>query len=385
MGLIANIIHQEDEGKTLRLNATEFFDTQKKSKIVYLPSEWALQSGVQLTWPHEETDWAYMLDEVKDCYRHLAQEIAAREPLLIVTPDIEATKAELTEWFQADTLPLGKTPEELMQNIRFFECPTNDTWARDHGFITLKTEEEAQLVDFRFNGWGQKFAANYDNQICRKLVNSDLLNGRYLNCLDFVLEGGSIESDGCGTLLTTTECLTAPNRNEPMAKEEIDSYLTKLFNLKQILWLDYGYLAGDDTDSHVDTLARLCPDDTITYVQCLDKEDEHYEQLHLMEEQLKTFRTLDGKPYRLLPLPMASAVYDEDDLRLPATYANFLIMNQAVLYPTYNQPENDAKAKAGLQQAFPTHDIVGVDCRALIKQHGSLHCVTMQFPVGVLK
>ncbi|MCF0187786.1 MAG: agmatine deiminase family protein, partial [Bacteroidaceae bacterium] len=284
MSLIAYAIQKEDEGKTLRLNATEFFDTQKKLKTTYLPSEWALQSGIQLTWPHAKTDWAYMLDEVKACYHKLAKEIASRQTLLIVTPDVEHTQTELQTC-------LSKAE---MKNVRFFECPTNDTWARDHAFITLKNENECLLADFRFNGWGQKFAANYDNQICRRLVDAGLLNGHYVNCQDFVLEGGSIESDGCGTLLTTTECLTAPNRNEPMDKAEIEGYLVKLFNLKQVLWLDHGYLAGDDTDSHIDTLARICPNDTITYVQCLDKEDEHYEALHLMEEQLKTFRTLEG-------------------------------------------------------------------------------------------
>lgn len=149
------------------------------------------------------------------------------------------------------------------------------------------------------------------------------------------------------------------------------------------MWLDHGYLAGDDTDSHIDTLARLCPNDTIVYVQCTDAQDEHYTALHQMEEQLKSFRTLQGKPYRLLALPMADCIMADGE-RLPATYANFLIMNQAVLYPTYHQPEHDAKAKEVLQQAFPGYEIVGVDCRALIKQHGSLHCVTMQYPAGVI-
>ena len=169
-----------------------------------------------------------------------------------------------------------------------------------------------------------------------------------------------------------------------MSRSDIEQYLKERFNLQQVLWLDYGYLAGDDTDSHVDTLARLCPNDTITYVKCTDKDDEHYGALTSMEEQLKTFRTLDGKPYRLLPLPMTQAIYDEDGLRLPATYANFLIMNDAVLYPTYAQPENDKLAAEVLKEAFPDKEIVGVDCRALIKQHGSLHCVTMQYPETVL-
>lgn len=366
MGLIAYQIKTEDEDKTLRLSATEFFDVQKKVKNTFLPSEWEEQSAIQLTWPHAGTDWAYMLEEVTECFKQLAKEIAKRQPLIIVTPEPEVVKEQL----------------EDLTNISFFTCPTNDTWARDHAFITLLSAEGPQLLDFRFNGWGQKFASNLDNQICRRMAEKYLLNGTYHCKLNFVLEGGSIESDGCGTLLTTTECLTAPNRNEPLTQAEIDAYLKDVFHLKQIIWLNHGYLAGDDTDSHVDTLARLCPMDTIVYVQCLDKEDEHYEELCLMEEELKLARTLEGKPFRLLPLPMADAVIEEGE-RLPATYANFLIMNKAVLYPTYNQPENDQKAAQVLQEAFPTREIVGVDCRALIKQHGSLHCVTMQFPKDV--
>lgn len=366
MGLIAYQIKTEEEDRTLRLNATEFFDVQKKLNNTFLPSEWEEQSAIQLTWPHAGTDWAYMLEEVTECFKQLAKEIAKRQPLIIVTPEPEAVKEQLGD----------------VSNITFFTCPTNDTWARDHAFITQLSAQGPQLLDFRFNGWGQKFASNLDNQICRRMAKAHLLNGTYCDKLNFVLEGGSIESDGCGTLLTTTECLTAPNRNEPMSQAEIDAYLKNVFHLKQIIWLNHGYLAGDDTDSHVDTLARLCPMNTIVYVQCLDKEDEHYEELHLMEEELKQARTLEGNSYRLLPLPMADAVV-EDGERLPATYANFLIMNKAVLYPTYNQPENDRKAAEVLQEAFPTREIVGIDCRALIKQHGSLHCVTMQFPKDV--
>lgn len=263
------------------------------------------------------------------------------------------------------------------------QCPTNDTWARDHGAITLIGAEGPILLDFKFNGWGLKFASDKDNLITRRLVEAEALHGTYENRLGFVLEGGSIESDGRGTLLTTSECLLSPNRNGQMTQAEIEDYLRRTFHVQQVLWLDHGYLAGDDTDSHIDTLARLCPDDTIVYVQCTDEQDEHYDALHQMEEQLKTFRTLAGKPYRLLPLPMADAVV-EDGERLPATYANFLVVNGAVLYPTYAQPDNDRRAAEVLSQAFPGYEIVGIDCRALICQHGSLHCVTMQYPVGVL-
>ena len=336
-----------------------------------LPAEWAPQSGIQLTWPHAGTDWAHMLTEVQACFAAIAREIAQRELLLIVTPEPEEVKKQISATVN-------------MQNVRFMECETNDTWARDHGAITMLDAEGALLLDFMFNGWGLKFASDKDNLITRQAVESGFLNGRYVNRLGFILEGGSIESDGLGTLLTTSECLLSPNRNGQMSRDEIDEYICSVFHLKQVLWLDHGYLAGDDTDSHVDTLARLCSPDTIAYVQCTDTQDEHYEALHQMEEQLKTFRTLNGNPYRLLALPMVDKIEEEGE-RLPATYANFLIMNDAVLYPTYRQPENDQRAKEVLQEAFPEYEIVGIDCRALIKQHGSLHCVTMQYPAGVLK
>ena len=292
--------------------------------------------------------------------------------LLIVTPEPEQVRQQISGCVNMD-------------NVRFMPCDTNDTWARDHGPITLIDPDGRPLLfDFKFNGWGLKFAADKDNLITRRTLEAGLLQGTYVNRLNFALEGGSIESDGRGTLLTTSECLLSPNRNGQMNRAEIETYLKEQFNLRQVLWLDHGYLAGDDTDSHVDTLARLCPDDTIAYVRCTDTADEHYEALRLMEEQLKTFRTPEGKPYRLLPLPMADAIV-EDGERLPATYANFLVMNGAVLYPTYNQPANDAQAAQVLQKAFPGREVVGIDCRALIRQHGSLHCVTMQYPecVGI--
>jgi hypothetical protein len=312
-----------------------------------------------------------MLEEVQQCFINIAQEIAKRELLLIVTPELEKVKQQIAATVN-------------MNNVRFLQCATNDTWARDHGAITMIDTGTPSLLDFAFNGWGLKYASELDNQITRQAVEAGALNGQYVNRLDFILEGGSIESDGMGTLLTTSECLLSSNRNERLNQVEIEDYLKSVFHLQQVLWLDHGYLAGDDTDSHIDTLARFCSTDTIAYVKCEDKEDEHYGALHAMEEQLKTFRTLAGAPYRLLALPMADKI-EEDGERLPATYANFLILNDAILYPTYNQPQNDKKAGEVLQQAFPGRQIVGIDCRALIKQHGSLHCVTMQYPTGVIK
>ena len=341
-----------------------------------LAPEWARQSGVQLTWPHANTDWAYMLPQVTECYLRLAFEIATRETLLIVTPDVEATQALINE----------RLPQRATQNIIYHQCPTNDTWARDHAFLTVMSNTGAELLDFRFNGWGGKFAAQLDNAINKSLVSGTkpLLKGKYIDFLDFELEGGSIEVDGQGTLLTTSECLLNPNRNPQLDKAHKEALLKERLGIDRVLWLDHGYLAGDDTDSHIDTLARLCPNNTIVYVRCTDPTDEHYPALQAMEEQLRTFTTAKGDPYKLIALPMAQAVYDENGERLPATYANYLVMNHAVLYPTYEQPDNDAQAARALRQAFPDRDIVGVDCRALICQHGSLHCVTMQYPWGVL-
>ena len=329
------------------------------------PAEWAPQRFVQLTWPHADTDWAYMLDEVQACFKNIAREVAKRQQLLIVAPDVEDVRRQIAD-------------EVNMTNVTLVELPSNDTWARDHGGITIFEDGKPVILDFQFNGWGLKFASDKDNLITERLHCGGHLFGELRNCRNFVFEGGSIESDGEGTLLTTSECLLSPNRNATMTREEIEAYLLDTFGAKQLLWLDHGYLAGDDTDSHIDTLARLCPNDTILYVKCEDESDEHYEALLRMEEQLTTFRTLAGEPYRLIALPMARPAF-EDDERIPATYANYLIINGAVLVPTYNT-ELDAVALAQVQKAFPNHEIVGVDCRELIRQHGSLHCVTMQYP-----
>lgn len=330
----------------------------------YLPAEWAEQKFVQLTWPHAGTDWVYMLDEVNDCFTAIAKTIVKYEKLLIVCDEVD------------DISPVFDDTE--LQSITFVQMPTNDAWARDHGGITVFENEKPVIYDFTFNGWGMKFAANYDNQITRNLYDEGVFeNMAYKNCLSFVLEGGSIESDGEGTLLTTAECLLSDNRNN-ITREEAEAKLKEFLGAEQVLWLNSGYLAGDDTDSHVDTLARLCPGNAIAYVKCDDETDEHYEALLKMEEELQSFKTLDGKPFNLIPLPMADAVYDEAE-RLPATYANFLIINGAVLVPTYNSPKDEV-AKNQLQMAFPDREIVGIDCTALIKQHGSLHCVTMQYP-----
>ena len=335
-----------------------------------LPAEWFPQSAVQLTWPHAGTDWAPILKEVIPCFVSIAQEIMKREKLVVVCPDASEVKEQL-----------GAFDEE---RVRFVELPTNDTWARDHGGISVFDPLGPMVYDFVFNGWGMKFAANKDNLITRNLYQSGVFAEeiQLVNMAPFVLEGGSIESDGRGTLMATAECLLSVNRNEYLQREEIEHYLKDIFGVKRILWIENGYLAGDDTDSHVDTLARFCSEDTIAYVTCEDESDEHYDELRAMEEEIKAFRQENGEPYRLVPLPMADEVVWEGE-RLPATYANFLIINGAVLLPFYNSPK-DEEARKALQAVFPDREVIGINCLPLIKQHGSLHCVTMQYPEGYI-
>ena len=375
MALHYSIPSMLNDGLTLKVETEKPLDPERSSiRDTFLPAEWAPQSGVQLTWPHSGTDWAPILPQVTECYIKMAMEIALREPLIIVAQNPDETDCILKE----------KLPAEALRRIRIFQMPTDDTWARDHGFITLVSPQGPLLLDFQFNGWGKKFQAEKDNRICREMMEQNAVRGIYIDHLDFVLEGGSIESDGRGTILTTSQCLMAPNRNQPLSLADIENRLKEYLHAKHILWLNHGYLEGDDTDSHIDTLARLCPNDTIAYVQCTQTDDPHYEELRLMEEELETLRTEEGNPYRLIPLPMAAPAHDEDGLRLPATYANFLVINGAVLMPVYNHPELDELAHKQLQKAFPRHQIVDIDCRPLIIQHGSLHCCTMQFPLGVV-
>ncbi len=340
--------------------------TIKENKVRF-PAEWEEQSFIQLTFPHAETDWSYMLDEAMACFVNIAEEISKRQPLLVVCADKELVKRQLSHLPQT--------------NIRYEQIVNNDTWARDHGGITVFRKGKPYVYDFTFNGWGLKFPANLDNQITEKLFAKKVFpkHVRYKNRKNFVLEGGSIESDGEGTILTTSTCLLSQNRNN-LKKNEVERKLNRYLGAERVLWLNHGYLAGDDTDSHIDTLARFCSVDTIAYVKCDDKSDEHYKELKNMENELKAFtQKKSDKAYNLVPLPMADSVFDSEGNRLPATYANFLIMNEAVLVPIYNSSK-DELALSILQSVFPTKEIVGIDCSALIEQHGSLHCVTMQYP-----
>lgn len=343
--------------------------TMTDSKRVF-PAEWEEKSGILLSWPHADTDWADMLDRVTDCYVKLASAIASKGiKLLIVAPDTSIPRAALRDVAQ--------------DKIIYVDVPTNDTWTRDFGPITVKQGENLRVCDFKFNGWGLKFAACFDNLVTSYLCRRKVIGGEYENHLGFVLEGGSIESDGNGTVMTTSRCLLSPNRNGDLSLTEIESRLHESLGAERILWVDHGYLAGDDTDSHIDTLARLAPNDTIVYVGCQDPSDEHFEELQLMKQELQNFRTASGLPYNLYELPMADAIYSCDGQRLPATYANYLVTPEAVFMATYGNALKDMTA-AGILGAVFEKEVVSIDCRALIEQHGSLHCATMQIPESLL-
>lgn len=325
-----------------------------------LIAEFEKQSFTQVVFPHENTDWSEYLEDARKNFVEIINAIRQFQTCLVVCYDIQAVQS----YFEDHT------------NIKFVEYTANDTWARDSSALAVEENGEIKLLNFIFNAWGGKFDAELDNQMSRAI--SSVYSAPLEDC-DFILEGGGVESNGEGLILTTSECMLNPNRNREFTKEEVTQKLKKFFGAKEILYLDHGYLAGDDTDSHIDTLARFISKDTIMYIACDNEKDEHYEALKKMEDELKEF-VIEHK-LKLIKLPMSSAVYYDNE-RLPATYANFLFVNGGVLVPTYNVKE-DAEALEIFRWAMPERKVVGIDCSTLIRQHGSLHCVTMNFASGV--
>tara|TARA_B100000700_G_scaffold28456_2_gene27326 strand:- start:91589 stop:92713 length:1125 start_codon:yes stop_codon:yes gene_type:complete len=336
--------------------------------------EWHPQDAVQLTWPGADSDWAPMLSRIEATLERMVTAIARYQRVLISVADT-ATRARLTDTFAHLGVPAPR--------LRFCVVPSDDSWARDHGPIGIERDGRLTLLDYRFTGWGGKFPAARDDALNRSLAAQSVFAAP-LESRALVLEGGAIESDGEGTLLTTEACLLNQNRNPELDRAAIEARLREDFGVTRVLWLAHGHLEGDDTDSHVDTLARFCDPQTIAYVRCDDPDDAHYAALCAMQDELKALRQADGTPYRLIPLPWPRPCFDpEDGHRLPATYANFLIINGAVLVPVYGDAA-DSTALAALASAFPDRDLVPIDCREVIRQHGSLHCLTMQLPKGSL-
>lgn len=339
-------------------------------------AEWEKQEAILLVFPHKNTDWKPYLEEVRETFCQILYAIIQVQSCLLICDNKKQVKDFIQNFFTQNHYDL-----KLTKRLYCIELPTNDTWARDFGGISILNQNKIQILDYGFNGWGLKFPANYDNQITQKLKIKGILKN--VKTKKLILEGGSIESNGEGILLTNTQCLLEANRNPSYSQAKIEKILKKDLGLKQILWLNYGYLSGDDTNSHIDTLVRFIDKKTLVYVRCENPKDEHYEALCKMEEELQNLRDLDNKPFKLIPLPFCEPIYYKDK-RLPATYANFLFINGAILFPIYGD-KNDKKAMNTLQKACPKHKVIPIDCSILIRQGGSLHCISMQFPKGSLK
>ncbi len=336
-----------------------------------LPAEWEPQSAVLIAWPHADTDWADRLGDVEDTYIALVAAITRFEPVLICVAD-----QDLQTYARA-RLASARVD---MSRVRFIEIRYDDTWLRDSGPIALREDGGFRLLDFRFTGWGGKFDASLDDRLVEGLHQAGIFLHSSRQAIDFALEGGAIDSDGAGTLLTTWTCLH--ERHPDTDRDNLGAKLAAWLHQDRVLWLDHGYLEGDDTDAHIDTLARFAAEDAIVFQACDDPADSHHAELQAMAAELAALRTHDGRPYRLFPLPWAQPIVD-GGRRLAASYANFLIINDAVLMPTYGD-DADLEARAVLQSAFPDREIVPVPCRSLIWQNGSLHCITMQLPQGLV-
>jgi agmatine/peptidylarginine deiminase len=339
--------------------------------VVRFPAEWEPQSAVLVAWAHAGTDWADRLGAVEDTYVALVGAVTRFQPVVICVAD-----SDLQTYAEARL----RSARVDMARVRFVEVDYDDTWLRDSGPITLREGDGFRLLDFRFTGWGGKFEAGRDDRLIQSLESMGLFERATREEIDFALEGGAIETDGAGTLLTTWQCLH--QRHAGTSREELARALSQWLRQDRVLWLDHGYLEGDDTDAHIDTLARFAAEDAIVFQACDDPGDSHYAELQAMARQIADLRTREGKPYRLFPLPWARPVLD-DGRRLAASYANFLIINGGVLMPAYDDAR-DGEAAAVLQTAFPAHEIVTVPCRPLIWQNGSLHCITMQLPEGLV-
>lgn len=339
------------------------------------PAEWEAQDAVILAWPHAATDWAPWLAEVEQSYISLARAILGRSTLLLLVKDkpLEIRARRLID-------PDGQFTQSQLMISRY---DYDDTWLRDTGPVTLLGADGGlRWLDFHFTGWGGKYGATRDDLIVEHLKSLPAFKRIEHVRIDFALEGGAIETDGRGSVLSTWNCLS--KRHPDKSRAQVEALLISALNAKRILWLDDGELQGDDTDAHIDTLARFASPDCIVYQSCSDPSDPHFESLQAMAKQLSELRQLDGSPYRLVALPWGQKVTASDGRRLATSYANFLILQGAVLMPGYDL-ETDVEASMKLAEAFPNHEILIVPCRPLIEQNGSLHCVTMQLPAGTLK
>ena len=324
--------------------------------------EWAAQEAVILAWPDEQTDWAPWLSQVEQVYVNLIQHINAENcaVVLLIRPEKIARFHQLA----------GDAASVLLVKADY-----NDTWLRDYGFLTL---DDLTPVEYTFNGWGNKFDASKDNQINQQIFAAHL--NKPLQTIDMVCEGGALEIDAEGHLLSTSLCLQNPERNGEMPLAIYKKRFMEFLGATKVSIYENGHLEGDDTDGHIDTLVRFTPDKGLVIQSCYNRpQDDHFAGLQALVEEVRADRP-DCQIFEL-PLP---EIFNQDGERLPASYANYLINNGQVLCPVYQQPEDD-EAIAVMQKAYPNHRIVAVNCLPLVQQFGSLHCISMQVPVGTFK
>jgi len=335
--------------------------------MIRFPAEWEQQSALLIAWPASNGDFGAQLAEVEQSYCLIANIVSQRQTLLILYKN-PAHRRHITALLGSPS-----------SGIRFLQAEYDDVWVRDTAPLSIIRNNRMQLLNFQFNGWGGRYPCQADNALNKQLHDQGLCSDMPMLDVDMVLEGGSIDSDGQGSLLTTRQCLLNHNRNPGLTIQAIAARMQQLLGVRRILWIDQESLAGDDTDAHIDTLVRFCTPDSIAYSSCDDENDLHYSGLACLAEQLHRLRTLRGRPYQLQALPLPEAIVNEQGQRLPANYANFLLINGAVLVPVYGNP-GDEIALSRLAVCFPDREVFAIPCRALLHQYGSLHCMSMHFP-----
>lgn len=334
----------------------------------FMPAEWESHEATWISWPHPEgASFPSAYDRVVPVFVEMVKALVESEIVRVNVRD-NAQEAEVR----------ALLTDSPMDCLEFFQIPTNEPWCRDHGPIFLKRRDDPRIaaVSFGFNAWGYKLSPFEDDGAAAALMANEM-GIPVFDYGDFVLEGGSIEVNGQGTLLTTESCLLNPNRNPDLSREQIETNLRNALGVTQILWLGDG-IEGDDTDGHVDDVTRFVSPNTVVTVVEEDEDDPNYEPLELNLQRLRTMRLSNGSPLRVLKLPMPSRIIREGQ-RLPASYANFYVGNTVVLLPAYHDT-NDAWAASVLKEAFPSRRIVSIDCRELIWGLGAFHCLTQQQP-----
>jgi agmatine/peptidylarginine deiminase len=336
--------------------------------------EWHPQSMVLLSWPHADSDWGSLLAAVQREYLALAAAVTARQPLVIACHD-HAHRQQTAGQLHAAGIDRAR--------CTLVSCPVDDTWIRDYGPLGVMQDGNVSLVAFRFNAWGGKYPHTRDAAFTATLHRQGLWGATPLHADPLVAEGGALETDGEGLLLTTRGCIDAASRNPGLSRETIDGRLCALLGIERVAWLEVSPLAGDDTDGHVDTLARFAPGGHLLHVTCSDPSDPHYAPLAGLREQLAALRDRQEHPFKLVDLPLPEPLFSVvDGRRLAASYANFLVINGAVLCPEFGAAA-DLVAQAALRRCFPGRAVVPVPSRILVEQNGSLHCASCQLPAGV--